>query len=136
MHVKGRAPSGKKDDPPPILVFGVIQDDSLMLMKKDEARHQHEFPWDFRQDSEDVRGFDNGIMLRKVKWHRQGILQEVRGRSQADWLIENVTKWLVKVKGNEDKLLRKALQKMTCKKFIANTKVIEEAWVDYGLTGM
>ncbi len=71
-------------------------------------------------------------MLRKVKWHRQGVLQEVRGHGQADWLIENVTKWLVIVKGT---LQKKAIKKMSSNEFLDSTQKIEQEWIDIGLTG-
>ena len=39
------------------------------------------------------------------------------------------------VKGDENKLLKKAIGKMKSKKFIESTKKIEEEWIDIGLTG-
>ena len=155
MQIKGE----KGKTPHPLLVFGVIQDESLILMSKDEARKEHGFPWDFKKwdrsfrhnwgkktlggnnnkvkdwhwrEKGNVRGFDNGIMLRKVKWYRQGILQDVRGSSQADWLDENITKWMSKVGGTENVRLKKALRIMRSEKFIGSTKEIEEAWIDDG----
>ena len=131
MQVKGK----KGVTPHPFLVFGVIQDDSLVLMSKDEARKEHGHPWDFKKDGDSIPAYDNGIMLRKVKWLRQGVLQEVRGLSQADWLGESQTIWMANVKGDENKLLKKAIGKMKSKKFIESTKKIEEEWIDIGLTG-
>lgn len=132
MQVKGK----KGGTPRPFLVFGIIEDDSLTLMSKAKAR-SHGLPWDFKQNGDDVRGFDNGIMLRKVRWYRQGVTQVVRGLTQADWLIENVTKWMVRVPSSRDEssLFKKAVQRMSSKKFFDDTEQIDDEWVGHGLTG-
>ena len=131
---------GKRGGTPrPYLVFGVVTDDSLTLMSKDVATKEG-FPWDFKQNRKPLEHFDNGIMLRKVKWFRQGILQDVRGSKPADWLIENITKWLVRVKGEDGHLLKKAIERMCSNDvtgevdegqgFFNSTKPIDDGWVD------
>ena len=129
MQMKGKN-KGAMSGPDKMLVFGVVQDDSFILLKKDEAREKHGFPWNFQKNGKDVRAFDNGIMLRKVKWYRYGTLYDVRGEHQADWLGESLTKWMVK-----PKLFDKAIRIMGSKKFIDNTCSIENEWIEVGLTG-
>jgi hypothetical protein len=128
MQMKGKN-KGARSGPDKMLVFGVVQDDSFILLKKDEAR-ENGFPWNFQRNGKDIRAFDNGIMLRKVKWYRQGTLYDVRGEHQADWLGESLTKWMVK-----PKLFDKAIRIMGSKKFIDNTCSIENEWIEVGLTG-
>ena len=129
MQMKGKN-KGAMSGPDKMLVFGVVQDDSFILLKKDEAREKHGFPWNFQKNGKDVRAFNNGIMLRKVKWYRYGTLYDVRGEHQADWLGESLTKWMVK-----PKLFDKAIRIMGSKKFIDNTCSIENEWIEVGLTG-
>ena len=129
MHVGGK--DREKDGPNTILVFGVVQDDTLFHMDKDEAR-KNGFPWNFQKDEKDIRGFDNGIMLRKVKWYRQGVLYDVRGDEQAKWLAECQGKWMAKI---GEKYLKEAIREMSSKKFIRNTCQITDEWVKVGLTG-
>jgi len=129
MHVSGK--DRKKDGPNTALVFGVVQDDMLIHMSKDEAR-KDAFPWNFQKEGQNIRGFDNGIMLRKVKWHRQGVIYDVRGDEQAKWLAECQGKWMAKI---GEKYLKKAIKEMSSDKFIGNTSQVTDEWIEVGLTG-
>lgn len=71
IHIKG----GKaKKDPPQTIVFGVIQDDSLVTMSKLDARTNYNFPWycrevfesdDYKENgnNDDSFRFREGLML-------------------------------------------------------------------------
>ncbi|KAL7538437.1 hypothetical protein ACHAWF_006088 [Thalassiosira exigua] len=130
MAVRGKAPT-----PLPALVFGVVENDDLILLKKDEAR-RHGFPWDFRQDGEVDKNYNNGIMLRNVKWYRHGILQDVRGTKSANWLGEFQPKWLVEIGVKSESTLVEAIEKMTSVDFFGKTKAIDDNWSSHGLIGV
>lgn len=100
-------------------------------MSKDEAR-KNAFPWNFQKNEKDIRGFDNGIMLRKVKWYRQGVIYDVRGDEQAKWLAECQGKWMAKI---GEKYSKKAIKEMSSDKFIGNTSQVTGEWIEVGLTG-
>ena len=129
MHVSGR--DRKKVGPNTVLVFGVVQDNTLIHMSKDEAK-KNDFPWNFQKDGQDIRGFHHGIMLRKVKWYRRGVLYDVRGDKQVNWLAECQGKWMAKI---GEKYLKEVIEKMSSKKFIGNTRQVTDEWIKVGLTG-
>ena len=114
-------------NPPQTLTFGVIQDDNLILMYKDDAIKNHGFPWDFCNPTQTTTS-RIGIMVRNVKWYRQGELRAVRGPNQAPWLAECSPLWLGKVGVKTRKVLTMAIKKMSYRKFLLNTKAIENEW--------
>ena len=131
LQISGKI-KGAKNGPIPALVFGVVQDDDLILKKKDDAS---DFPyWNFKKEG-DKSGFDPGLMLRRVKWYREGVLCDVRGDDQAKWLAEHAPKWMAKVGAGTTAHLKEAMKRMRSNTFIQNTIRIEKDWVEVGLTG-
>ena len=104
----------------------------MILMSKDEARNRRDFPWNLVPPKDSDAVFDNGLMLRNVKWLRRGVLQNVRGPRQAAWLMKHMPRWLVEIKGEN---LKKAVQKMSSTEFLDSTTNIEDEWIEIGLTG-
>ena len=74
LHTKG---GYTKSGPPQTLTFGVIQDDALTAMDREEMK-QKNCPWDLINYGEQTTS-RIGIMVKKVKWLRQGELKAVRG---------------------------------------------------------
>ena len=124
LHTKGGTSSGS---PPQTLTFGVVQDDSLTVMNKDEAK-THGFPWDFcnpgKTTTERI-----GLMVRKVRWLRQGELRAVRGGGQVNWLAEYETKWLGQVGVKTRKYLKDARKEMRSEQFLTKTQAIDNTWI-------
>jgi len=128
LHTRGGSGAyGSTSAPPQTLTFGVLEDDELILMHRDDAMHKHGFPWDFCDpgSSETTR---IGLMVRKVKWYRQGELRAVRGRSQASWLAEAQTIWLAQVGAKTEKFLKDAIKKMSSNQFLRSTHAIDNEW--------
>lgn len=125
LHTSGgKGPSPK---PPQTLTFGVIQDESLTLMHKDDAMQKHSFPWNFC-DLGAITTNRIGIMVRNVKWYRQGELRAIRGPAQVNWLAECSPLWMGKVGAGTKKYLKEAIRKMNSDRFLANTHAIDDAW--------
>ncbi|KAL9187021.1 hypothetical protein ACHAXT_010741 [Thalassiosira profunda] len=123
LHTKGSSISS----PPQTLTFGVVQDNSLTVMNKDEAK-AHGFPWNFcnpgKTTTERI-----GLMSRKVKWLRQGELKAVRGNGQVNWLAEYETKWLGQVGVKTQKYLKEARKEMRSEQFLTKTQAIDNTWI-------
>ncbi|KAL9187047.1 hypothetical protein ACHAXT_010767 [Thalassiosira profunda] len=97
-------------------------------MHRDDAIHQHGFPWDFCFPGEETQSWITGILVRKVKWMRQGELKAVRGKRQANWLAECQTRWLAKIGVKTEEHKREAVKKMKSKKFFEATHTIDNSW--------
>ena len=123
LHTKG---GYTKSGPPQTLTFGVIQDDSLITMNREEMK-QKNCPWDLMNYGEQTTS-RIGLMVKKVKWLRQGELKAVRGAHQVNWLAEAQPLWLMRVGAAERKFLTQAIKKMGSKQFIQNTRVIDNQW--------
>eukprot|EP00581_Thalassiosira_minuscula_P004328 CAMPEP_0183747140 /NCGR_PEP_ID=MMETSP0737-20130205/67114_1 /TAXON_ID=385413 /ORGANISM="Thalassiosira miniscula, Strain CCMP1093" /LENGTH=412 /DNA_ID=CAMNT_0025982849 /DNA_START=555 /DNA_END=1793 /DNA_ORIENTATION=- len=124
LHTSG---TNSARGPPQTLTFGVVQDDSLTVMHKNEAIQKHGFPWDFC-DPGATTTFRIGFMARKIKWYRQGELRAVRGPTQANWLAECQTIWLGKVGAKTPEYLNHAISKMSSDEFLENTHAIDNEW--------
>ena len=112
---------------PQTLTFGVLQDEELIIMKKDDAITKYDFPWDFCNPGE-TTNCRIGLLVRRVKWYRQGELRAVRGPAQVNWLAECIPLWLGKVGIKTNKFLKDAIKKMSSKKFLQNTHAIDNEW--------
>ena len=112
---------------PQTLTFGVIQDEELIIMKKDDAITKYDFPWDFCNPGETTNKRIE-LMVRRVKWYRQGELRAVRGPAQVNWLAECIPLWLGRVGIKTNKFLKDAIKKMSSKKFLQNTHAIDNEW--------
>jgi len=123
LHTKG---GYTKSGPPQTLTFGVIQDDTLTAMDREEMK-QKNCPWDLINYGEQTTS-RIGIMLKKVKWLRQGELKAVRGPRQVNWLAEAQPLWLMRVGTTEDKFLKQAIKKMGSEQFFRNTRLIDNNW--------
>jgi hypothetical protein len=113
--------------PQPALTFGVVQDDDLIVMSKEEAIQKHGFPWNFINPGK-TSTYRIGLMVRKVKWYRQGELHAVRGRHQVNWLAEFQPIWMGKIGVKTEKYLKQAIKNMSSKKFLKNTHAIDNEW--------
>lgn len=113
--------------PQPALTFEVVQDDNLIVMNKEEAIQKHGFPWNFCNPGK-TSTYRIGLMVRKVKWYRQGELRAVRGLSQVNWLAEYQPIWMGKVGVKTEKYLTQAIKKMSSKKFLMSTHAIDNKW--------
>ena len=107
------------------MTFGVVQDDSLSLMHRDEAMKKLKFPWDFRNRDGTHR---LGLMMRKVQWYRQGETKTVRGPSQVNWLADCIPGWMGKIGVKTPEYLKQAIKNMTSNKFLKNTHAIDNKW--------
>jgi len=96
-------------------------------MSKDDAMQKHGFPWDFCSPDASPTHLI-GIMVRKVKWCRQGELRAVRGRSQATWLAEARTIWLARVGVKTKRFHEEAIKNMSSIRFLRNTHAIDNEW--------
>lgn len=123
LHTKG---GYTKSGPPQTLTFGVIQDDALTAMDREEMK-QKNCPWDLINYGEQTTS-RIGIMVKKVKWLRQGELKAVRGYRQVNWLAEAQPLWLMRVGTTEEKFLKQAIKKMGSEQFIRNTRLIDNNW--------
>ena len=118
--------TGRTDKgPPQTLTFGVVQDDSLSIVHRDEAMKQLKFPWDFRNRDGTHR---LGLMIRRVKWYRQGETKTVRGRSQVNWLADCIPGWMGKIGVKTQKYLVDAVKNMRSNNFLKNTHAIDNEW--------
>ena len=124
LHTKG---GDKKGNPPQTLTFGVVQDDSLNIMYKEDAIQEHGFPWNFCDPGVSTTN-RLGLMIRKVQWYRQGKLRAVRGNKPVNWLSEAETKWMGKVGVRTEIRLKQAIKNMTSNKFLKNTHAIDNEW--------
>eukprot|EP00985_Skeletonema_marinoi_P004460 scaffold1947_cov241-Skeletonema_marinoi.AAC.2 len=128
LHTKGGYTKG---GPPQTLSFGVIEDDSLTTMTKEEAT-QRQCPLDLSGlcDSNSPGGpaARIGFMVKKVKWLRHGELKAVRGPRQVSWLVEASPLWLMKVGTLDQNILRNAISKMGSEQFMRNTHSIDNQW--------
>ena len=113
--------------PQPALTFGVVQDDDLIVMDKEKAIQEHGFPWNFINPGK-TSTYRIGLMVRKVKWYRQGELRAVRGLSQVNWLAEFQPIWMGKVGVKTEKYLKQAIKNMSSKKFLNNAHAIDNEW--------
>jgi hypothetical protein len=120
LHTKGDMSGGR--GPPQTLSFGVIQDDSLSVMSREEAMMHKQCPW----DPTPAAGI--GFMVRKVIWLRQGELRAARGPHQVNWLAEFSPLWLMQVGERQEQFLRDAIRKMGSERFIRNTHSIDNQW--------
>jgi len=128
LHTKG---GYTKSGPPQTLTFGVIEDDSLTTMTKEEAA-QRQCPLDLSGlcDSNIPEGpaARIGFMVKKIKWLRQGELKAVRGPNQVNWLAEFSPLWLMQVGERQGKFLTDAIRKMGSEQFMRNTHSIDNQW--------
>jgi len=124
LHTKG---GYKKGDPPQTLTFGVVQDNSLNIIYKEDAIQKHGFPWNFCDPGKSTTN-RLGLMMKKVQWYRQGKLRAVRGSKPVHWLSETETKWMGKVGVSTEIRLTQAIRNMSSKKFLKNTHAIDNQW--------
>ena len=78
-------------------VFGFIEDDSFIVKTKKQILKEENFPWKLDRGTT-LDPWANGLMLRKVKWMRRGVMRDLpkqmitkRGDKQVSWMLENVT---------------------------------------------
>lgn len=120
-----------KAGPPQTLTFGVVEDDCITTMTKEQATRT-QCPLDLSDlcDSNTLGGpaVRIGFMVKKVKWLRQGELKAVRGPYQANWLVEASPFWLAKVGTRDENILRNSIRKMGSERFIHNTHSIDNQW--------
>lgn len=127
MHMKG---GYGKNDPPQTLVFGVIEDDTLVYTSYDDLMTKQKFPWD---PTTRCPSLNRGFIFRKVRWLRQGELRAIRGKSQANWLAEAQTIWFAKVGGKTRSHYDEAVKRFGSQEFMSSTKEVTDAWIDRGL---
>jgi len=128
LHTKG---GYTKRGPPQTLTFGVIEDNSLATMTKEEAiRRQCTLDLSGLCGSTSPRGPEAriGFMVKKVKWLRQGELRAAKGPHQVNWLAEFSPLWLMQVGERQEQFLRDAIRKMGSECFIRNTHSIDNQW--------
>ena len=83
------------------------------------------FPWNFCDPGRKSTA-RLCLIVRKVKWYRQGCLREVREPSR---LAEAEVIWHSQVGRKNVTYLKKALKVMSSDAFLRNTQAIDNEWV-------
>ena len=124
-------------------VFGFIEDDSFIIKTKKQILKEEKFPWKLDRGAT-LDPWANGLMLRKVKWMRRGVMRNLpkqmttkRGDKQVSWMLENVTTFLVEVKNSKEtkskpsnRRKNTAFSAMRSKAFLKITEPLDQAWID------
>ena len=124
-------------------VFGFIEDDSFIVKTKKQILKEENFPWKLDRGTT-LDPWANGLMLRKVKWMRRGVMRDLpkqmitkRGDKQVSWMLENVTTFLVEVKNTKEtkskpsnRRKNRAFSVMRSEAFLRTTEPLDQAWID------
>ena len=133
---------GDKNKDPGVAIFGVVEDDSFLIKSKDEVfeDESHAFPGGFPwvlDHGERHDPYANGLMLRKIKWMRHGIIRSLpmqivtkKGTNQATWMHECGTSFFLEVTNQgKDRLKDIAFSAMRSEEFLEKTKCLDQAWI-------
>ena len=133
---------GEKNKDPGVAIFGVVEDDSFLIKSKDEVFGDKSiafpsgFPWVLNH-GENHDPYANGLMLRKIKWMRHGVIRQLpmqkvtkKGADMVTWMHESGPSFCVEVT-NEDNggLKDDALSAMRSQEFLERTECLDQAWI-------
>lgn len=131
---------GEKNKEPGVAIFGAVEDDSFLIKSKDEVfgDTSHAFPGGFPwvlNHGEKHDPYSNGLMLRKIKWMRHGMIRQLpmqivtkKGTDMVTWMHESGPSFCVEVTNNNG-LKDDAFSAMQSQKFLERTECLDQAWI-------